>query len=310
MVEDSISGSESEAEENSDDSSSHAESGRDGRKEEGVSEYEKQRFLRIRENKARLDALGLPNLASSLLGSVGKQPRRAKDKGKRKKGAAKIREEDDEYQPSEREYGESSSSEESGEEIKKIGGKVSTDSRKSLIRKGKGKSPMSAARLEKTLPVQKDMNEFDLIDDNEALQQAIALSLGGPSVDLSTTSGGVSQNSGVKKIDVTLNGRKEGSGISDATGRRKRKKSNISRVQLTEDEVVAYFFSFDVAGKGNITARDLQRVAEAHDFNWTDSEIIDMIDCFDTDRDRKLSLEDFRTIVVRCKMLQGSENVE
>ncbi|CAK9188398.1 unnamed protein product [Ilex paraguariensis] len=60
-------------------------------------------------------------------------------------------------------------------------------------------------------------------------------------------------------------------------------------------------------GKGSITLRDLQRVAAAHDFTWTNKEIADMIYCFDSDGDGKLSLDDFRTIVDRCNMVQKTE---
>lgn len=35
--------------------------------------------------------------------------------------------------------------------------------------------------------------------------------------------------------------------------------------------------------------RDLRRVAIAHDFMWTDKELAEMIQCFDTDGDGKVS---------------------
>ncbi|KAF9600513.1 hypothetical protein IFM89_009962 [Coptis chinensis] len=74
----------------------------------GVSEYEKKRIERIKENKARLEALRLPSLATSLMGSVEKKNR----KGKEKKGE----EDDEEYKPSDGEEKASSSSEELVEE--------------------------------------------------------------------------------------------------------------------------------------------------------------------------------------------------
>jgi Ca2+-binding EF-hand superfamily protein len=40
---------------------------------------------------------------------------------------------------------------------------------------------------------------------------------------------------------------------------------------------------------GGISARDLQRVATAHDFMWTDREVADMIHLFDSDGDAKVS---------------------
>lgn len=43
------------------------------------------------------------------------------------------------------------------------------------------------------------------------------------------------------------------------------------------------------AGKGSINMRDLRKVAVAHDFVWTDEELADMIHCFDSDGDGKVS---------------------
>lgn len=40
---------------------------------------------------------------------------------------------------------------------------------------------------------------------------------------------------------------------------------------------------------GGLSLRDLQRVATAHDFMWTDKELADMIRCFDSDGDGKVS---------------------
>ena len=37
-----------------------------------------------------------------------------------------------------------------------------------------------------------------------------------------------------------------------------------------------------------ISVRDLERVAIAHDFTWTDKELADMIRCFDSDDDGKV----------------------
>lgn len=76
---------------------------------------------------------------------------------------------------------------------------------------------------------------------------------------------------------------------------------------MTEDEFVIHFFQFDEAGKGGISLRDLKRLAAAHDFTWTDKEMADMICCFDSDGDGKLSIEDFRKIVCRCNMIQVSD---
>lgn len=115
-------------EENPQKSRSSTENRIDDEEEEEIPDYEKQRLLRIRENRARLEALGLPTLASSFLGSVGKHPN-TKSKGK-KKVSTKKRQQDDEYRPSEGEDGESSSTEEDNEE-----GDGSLGSRRSFTRK-------------------------------------------------------------------------------------------------------------------------------------------------------------------------------
>lgn len=93
-------------------------------RDEGISEYERQRLSRIKENRARLEALGLPQLASSLIGSLSEH-RRSGEEGKGKKKAKKRKgvgrssaddEDDEEYRPSdednEEEEGEGSSSSE------------------------------------------------------------------------------------------------------------------------------------------------------------------------------------------------------
>ncbi|GFY92663.1 calmodulin-like protein [Actinidia rufa] len=73
---------------------------------------------------------------------------------------------------------------------------------------------------------------------------------------------------------------------------------------LVIDEVKCCFTE---AGKGSITLADLIRVAAAHDFTWIDKDIADMIYCFDSDGDGKLSLDEFRMIVGQCNMIQVSE---
>ncbi|XP_058104516.1 uncharacterized protein LOC131248302 [Magnolia sinica] len=288
--------SDSETDENSGNSLSGDVKSRGKSQEDGVNEYEKQRLLRIRENRAKMEAMGLPKLTSSMLSPVGNRLKRMEKEKKKDK--------DDEYRPPDGEDGESSSSEQDEEEDRTVRGGGSLGSN----RKGKKKNPVKTTKTKKSLPVQRHVKETDAFDDDDALQQAIALSLGGPPENSGVVFNGPSQNSGPSGDNVRLNGRKEAGNIPEATGKKKRRKSNISRVQMSEDEVVAYFFSIDEAGKGNITLRDLKKVAIAHDFDWTDKELADMIECFDKDGDWKLSLDDFRTIVTRCNMIQGSEN--
>ena len=76
----------------------------------GVSEYEKQRLSRIAENRARMEALGLPKFASSLLGSAQKVSNNNNKNKNIKKGKEKV--DDDDYRPDEVEEEPSSSSEE------------------------------------------------------------------------------------------------------------------------------------------------------------------------------------------------------
>lgn len=61
---------------------------------EKITDYEKQRLLRIEENKKRMEALGLPKMASNFMGSVPKTQKRSSDK----KGKKKI-DIDEEYNP-------------------------------------------------------------------------------------------------------------------------------------------------------------------------------------------------------------------
>ncbi|MFQ6633264.1 hypothetical protein Gotur_012053 [Gossypium turneri] len=198
--------------------------------QQGISEYEKQRLARIAENRARMEALGLPKIASSLMGSKSK----------------------------------------------------------------------------KKASVQKHLSSSDFIDDGDELMKAIALSL--------KDSGEVLGAVPTVVQDATFT-------ESKGNARSKRKKSFAytrflficgsqftSRMQMTEDEMVVHFFHFDEAGKGSISMRDLRRVAIAHDFMWTDKELAEMIQCFDTDGDGKLNLDDFRKIVSRCNMLRTSDN--
>lgn len=72
---------------------------------QGICEYEKQRLSRIAENRARLEALGLPKIASSLKG-MGHNVRV-------KKGKDKV-EDDEDYTPDDVEARSSSSIGEDG----------------------------------------------------------------------------------------------------------------------------------------------------------------------------------------------------
>ncbi|ONI22591.1 hypothetical protein PRUPE_2G138200 [Prunus persica] len=293
--------SDTEHEETSENSSSESEevgkpsNGQKDRVGSSVSEYEKQRLSRIAENRERMEALGLPKIASSVMGSGQNGKRKNK---KVQKGKAKVFEDDEEYRPEEEESCSYSSQEEAMEEDDDddyLGEKTSGSRRKKVKNKG--------SKSKKALP-RSILSNNDFINDDEALKQAIAMSLQG-SVEVSAVAhSGPLQRPNVDNAKV--NERKGNNQIPEDTGR-KRKKSFASRLQMTEDELVLHFFQFDENCNGGLSLRDLQRVATAHDFMWTDKELADMIRCFDSDGDGKLSLDEFRKIVVRCNMIKEPE---
>ncbi|KAK9910871.1 hypothetical protein M0R45_034810 [Rubus argutus] len=257
----------------------------------GMPEYEKQRLARIAENRARMEALGLPEMASSLMGSAQNVRNKKKEKGK-----AKVLEDDDDYRPEEE--GPSSSSEEEAidDYDEDYLDEKSSGARK---KKNKGSEPKNA-------PTRSSLSNSDYVDDDDwALKQAIALSL----QDSAGSGVGHRPSQCSDAVNATVNERKGESQIQEDTGRRKRKKSQFaSRLQMTEGELVLHFYQFDEKWNGGISARDLQRVATAHDFMWTDREVADMIHLFDSDGDAKLSLEDFRKIAVRCNIIKAPDN--
>ncbi|KAF5188676.1 Calmodulin-related, partial [Thalictrum thalictroides] len=138
--------------------------------EEVISEYEKQRLERIKENKARLESLRLPSLASSLLGSV-------KNKDKRKEKNKRGKEEDEEYKPSDGEERASSSSNEEGDEEEEDEEEEENKSPEASNSKGKNRQSSHKSKRKTKRFVQKRRRRLDYVDDDEALKQAIALSL-------------------------------------------------------------------------------------------------------------------------------------
>ncbi|TXG62653.1 hypothetical protein EZV62_009647 [Acer yangbiense] len=258
------------------------EPGSNGQKQEEISGYEKQRLSRIAENKARMEALGISKVASSLMGSSQNPKPSNKRKGKRK---IDEDEDDEDFRPND---GVDDVDDVDDEDDDELLADVASRSRKRKV-KGKDKSP----KPKKKAPVRKQLASSDHIDEeDDELMQALSLSL-----QLSTEVSG-----------PTLNERKTNAGSREDARKGKRKKSFTSRVQMTEDEVVLHFFQFDGSEKGGLSTTDIRRVATAHDFTWTDDELADMIRCFDSDRDGMLNLDDFRKIVSRCNMLRTSEN--
>ncbi|KAE8665786.1 SPX domain-containing protein 3-like [Hibiscus syriacus] len=258
--------------------------------QQGISEYEKQRLSRIAENRARMEALGLTKIASSLMGLCPNSSRpSSKIKGKRK-----VIDDDEDYRLNDDEDDKDDYDDENDDDNLDDDDYVEFSGRKTpRAQSRKSKVKCKGSKPKKKVDVKKQLNSSDYVDNDDELMKAIALSLKDSGEVLGTVSTDVQ--------DATSTERK-------GNARSKRKKSFTSRTQMTEDEMVVHFFQFDEAGKGSISTRDLRSVAIAHDFIWTEKELTDMIHCFDTDGDGKLNLDDFRKIVTRCNMLQTSEN--
>ncbi|XP_024988309.1 centrin-2-like isoform X2 [Cynara cardunculus var. scolymus] len=254
---------------------------------ENMTDYEKQRMKRIEENKARMKAMGLDKMASSLMGSV-PISQNAKKKGKKKVGL----EDDEEYKPSGKDEELSSSSGSDGDDYD------------DEFRVSRTKPKVKNSTPSRKIPKLSGNSDF-VDDDDDALMKAIALSLQDSPGFLDVASKTPPQNSDANASIVENIDRKQIISKDDS-GKRKRKNSFTSRVQMSEDELILHFFQFD--GKGGINLRDVRRIAASHDFMWTDEEMENMIRFFDSDGDGKLSLEDFTKIVDRCNMRQGSEN--
>ncbi|PKA59571.1 Putative calmodulin-like protein 2 [Apostasia shenzhenica] len=273
--------------------------------DDGTSEYEKHRIARISENKARIEALGLPHLASAVLGTSSQKVRSLeKRKGKRRVGADD--DEDEEYRPSDDDVGD--------EELEDCDGGSSSDheeeeedARPSACSGRKKRDSSSTAKAKESSYARKNLYQSDILDDEATLKEAIALSLGVTTDDHVGVLKKISRSSSANLVDACAQGKRGRAKSQEFAGKKKNKKLNKTRIQLTEDEVVAYFFSFDEAGKGYITPSDLRRIVIAHDFSWTETEIAHMIYSFDSDGDGKLSLEDFQNIVSRCNMMKGSQ---
>ncbi|CAL9232569.1 unnamed protein product [Arabidopsis halleri] len=232
-----------------------------------ISEYEKQRFSRIAENKARLDALGISKAAKAL---VAPSPISKKRRVKRNSG-----EEDDDYTPANADDDDEDDDDDDDEDEEFLGN--STCKRKN-----------KASASKRKVLSKKIVNTSD--DEYDDLDKAIALSL------QDSVAGG-SRTTPTK----TMRNDKEA-----ATLKKKKTPDLMSKMQMTQDELVIYFCLFDEAGKGFITLRDVAKMATVHDFTWTQEELQDMIRCFDMDKDGKLSLDEFRKIVSRCRMLKES----
>ncbi|XP_006347897.1 centrin-2 isoform X2 [Solanum tuberosum] len=301
MANSNVSDSETE-ETNSDSEESPAEPQRTGK----LTDYEKQRMKRIEENRARMKAMGLHKMATSLMGASPKPEKKGKDR----KGKKKVVDEDEDYEPA-----QSEDEDDDGD----------FEVSKSQLKKSKKKIQTTQKRVSNTT-VPTDM---DFVDDDVALMQAIALSLQDSAgflnlankvpmqgTDADSTKKDSNEKAVLKKVSnekaslkMASNEKDVGTcNQEDVTGKRKRKQQARNRVQMTEDDLIMHFFQFDEAGKGSISFRDLQKMVVSHDFTWSDEDLANMIRCFDSNGDGKLSLDDFHKIVVRCNMIQGSED--
>ncbi|XP_059312928.1 uncharacterized protein LOC132064084 isoform X1 [Lycium ferocissimum] len=306
MAKPNISDSETE-ERNSDSEETESDSPVEPQRSGKQNEYEKQRMKRIEENRARLEAMGLNKMATSLMASSQKPHKKDKDR----KGKKKVVDEDEDYEPA---LSEDLSCDTGGEDEQND---VDYEVSKSQLKKSKKKTQTPKKKVSNTtVPTGTDFVD----DDDDDIMQAIALSLQGlagfpnvatkvalPGTDASSANKASNKKASLKKAS---NEKKVGSCNQEATtGKRKRKlQQTRHRVQMTEDDLIMHFFQFDEAGKGSINLRDLRRMAVSHDFTWSDEEMTNMIRCFDSDGDGKLSLDDFRKIAVRCNMIQGSQD--
>uniref|UniRef100_A0A453CF58 EF-hand domain-containing protein n=1 Tax=Aegilops tauschii subsp. strangulata TaxID=200361 RepID=A0A453CF58_AEGTS len=256
--------------------------------EQPLTEYEKQRLARIRENEARLQALGIRRLAASPL--LNQPSSAAAAAGAKRKQKKRSDDADEEYLPSEggggeegeEEEGSSASDQDSDEEFK-------PSSRSN--QKGKAKKKMNLGSSSKSTVREEEGAPFtDFMDDDAALQQSSVTTTTEPSKSsVTTTTVAETSSRGAKGRKSTPCKDDNTTPVKDSAKNRKTKKQVRSRIQLSEDDVVAIFFSFDEAGKGYIAPWDLEKMANINDFIWTDFELSKMIHCFDSDKDGKFS---------------------
>ncbi|KAG6507992.1 hypothetical protein ZIOFF_033347 [Zingiber officinale] len=274
-------------------------------------EYERQRRVRIQENRAKLDALGLPAARQScMIAGSSSSSKIASSFGS--SNADLLSDTDPTWdEPIAHRKGYqafvTSLDKSSFEGFKKclelhISGGLSLILCLLCCNDLTKEKQKGSSKLSKLTNKTKTRGLDELLDDDFTLKQAIDLSIGERLVDSSETLSGFPQNSETIVASSSLH--KKDSITNYRPSGRQKNKIVKSRIQLTEDEMVAYFFTLDEVGKGYLTLRDLHRLALAHDFSWTEDELFSMIQCFDSDGDGKLSLEDFRTIVCRCNILQ------
>ncbi|KAL9234362.1 hypothetical protein vseg_009242 [Gypsophila vaccaria] len=271
--------------------------------------YEKQREATIAANKARIEALGLKNMANSLIncGKVANSTPKSKEsvKKKKKKDAA----DDDEYEP-DCDYDDDDDDDDGGRLSESSDDEdYEEEEEETFVRRNRKLSGKKVKNMklqsDKQVSVSNLADIAAFMDEDEALKQAIALSLKDVGEISDSQHGRSSQSSKTRTASSKEKSRDQ---TREDNAKRKKQKLFTSRVQMTEDDLVIHFCQIDEVGKGAITLRDVERMAATHDFAWTDKELSDMIRCFDSDRDGKLTLDDLRNIVQRCNMLQAQED--
>ncbi|XP_049933252.1 uncharacterized protein LOC116253716 isoform X2 [Nymphaea colorata] len=271
-----------------------------GEGEPGMTEYEKQRALRIKQNMERMKALDLPSMASSLNREFCYKEMKGESKASRK--ATKDKDDDeDEYQPTSEDDDDEEEEEEEEEEDEE---EEEENNKREKRKKVVNSSKKTRVRTSKCPQRDEKVGNAEEIDEDAALQKAIALSLGGVAESSNWMGGSMHKQSGRKEANAFCERKNVEMGTSKGRGR---KAKGSGRPKMSEDDVISYFFLIDEAGKGNITWRDIKKAMVTHDFHWTDKEINDMICFFDSKGNGNLNLEDFQRIVERCGMIQHAE---
>ncbi|CAN6460791.1 unnamed protein product [Victoria cruziana] len=263
-----------------------------------MTEYEKQRALRIKSNMERMKALDLPSMASS----INREFRDKVMKGESKPSGKTTKDRDgdeDEYQPTSDDDDDDDDDEEEEEEEEE-----EENNKRAKRKKVVNSSKKMSARMRKFPQRDEEVGNYEEIDEDTALQKAISLSLGGVAETSDRMKSSIHKQSVRKETNMVSDRKKLERGTSKSRGR---KVKGNGRPKMSEDDVISYFFLIDEAGKGNITWADIKKAMNTHDFHWSDKEISDMIYFFDSKGNGNLNLEDFQRIVERCGMVQHLE---
>uniref|UniRef100_A0ACD5USV0 Uncharacterized protein n=1 Tax=Avena sativa TaxID=4498 RepID=A0ACD5USV0_AVESA len=191
-----------------------------------LTDYEKVRLSRIRENEARLQALGIRSLAASPLLNQPSSSSSAAAAAKRKQ-KKRSDEADEEYLPSDEGGGEEEENGESSSASDEYDGEETKSSSRSR-QKGKKKKLLNSGNSSKSTFTDEGAPITDFMDDDAALQQAIALSLAEPSQNSVTAMGAETSRTGAKGRKGTPLKNKNTTPIQDSAKNRKTKKQVCS----------------------------------------------------------------------------------